>query len=68
MTDMYQQSWRDLQLELRRKLEKKMVFSKASECPDCANKIYFLEGGFLCPVCGYSAETVYVDSEVMMEN
>ncbi|MBN1915919.1 hypothetical protein JW796_02930 [Candidatus Dojkabacteria bacterium] len=30
-------------------------------CPDCNNKLYFLEAGFLCPVCGYSIETLYID-------
>lgn len=32
---------------------------KADECPDCGNKVYYLEAAFLCPVCGYSVETVY---------
>lgn len=28
-------------------------------CPDCGNKVYFLEASFLCPICGYSIETIY---------
>ncbi len=30
-------------------------------CPECSNKLYFLEAGFLCPGCGYSIETLYID-------
>jgi len=51
----YQQGWRDLQLELEKKYEDETSTDfSSSECPDCANRLYFLEGGFLCPVCGYS--------------
>ena len=58
MSKAYHQGWRDLQLQLETKFEthEKRSFS---ECPDCRNKLYFLEGGFLCPVCGYSIETLY---------
>lgn len=35
------------------------VEPKHSSCPDCGNKLFFLEAAFLCPVCGYSIETVY---------
>lgn len=56
----YQQSWRDLQLELEKKQQDNNSPEGSNECPDCNNRLYFLEGGFLCPVCGYSTETVYV--------
>ncbi|MCA9383948.1 hypothetical protein KC909_06325 [Candidatus Dojkabacteria bacterium] len=58
MGRLHQQSWRDLQLELEKKHDHE-DHAESSECPDCMNKLYFLEGGFLCPVCGYSMETVY---------
>lgn len=32
-----------------------------NQCPECSHKLYFLEAGFLCPVCGYSIETLYID-------
>ena len=32
-----------------------------AHCPICENRLYFMEAGFLCPVCGYSKETVYFD-------
>ncbi|MFQ5493013.1 MAG: hypothetical protein ACE5DX_02520 [Candidatus Dojkabacteria bacterium] len=57
----YQQSWRDLQIKLERRLEESREKDKTTTCPDCSNKLYFLEGGFLCPVCGFSTETVYTD-------
>lgn len=57
----YQQSWRDLQVKLERRLEDSKQRAKGSRCPDCMNRLYFLEGGFLCPVCGFSAESVYTD-------
>jgi len=37
------------------------VKNEENLCPECSNKLYFLEAGFLCPVCGYSIETLYVD-------
>jgi predicted amidophosphoribosyltransferase len=57
----YQQSWRDLQIKLEKRLEESAVDEKMNACPDCGNKLYFLEGGFLCPVCGFSTESVYTD-------
>lgn len=30
-----------------------------SNCPDCDNKVFFVEAGFLCPVCGCSTETLF---------
>jgi len=58
MNKAYQRGWKDLQVELEQKLEKKTTHN-LSECPDCKNRLYFLEGGFLCPVCGFSTETIY---------
>jgi predicted amidophosphoribosyltransferase len=55
----YQQSWRDIQVKLERRLEERLKKDKMNVCPDCSNKLYFLEGGFLCPVCGFSTEIVY---------
>lgn len=53
------------QKELPEKKDKEVgVETKSAEknsCPECDGELYFLEAGFLCPVCGYSIETLYID-------
>ncbi len=53
--------------EVRKNLEVGLLEKKQAEkeshviniCPECSNRVFFLEAGFLCPTCGYSVETIF---------
>jgi hypothetical protein len=52
-----------MQKEHKKLCEEQCIISKdcVEKCPDCGGKIFYAEGTFFCPVCGFSQENMLSD-------